>query len=33
MVRFEYMKEILKAVAAAGVSNVTFSVVDKDGGK
>jgi hypothetical protein len=27
------MKEILKSVAAAGVSNVTFSVVDKDGGK
>jgi biopolymer transport protein ExbD len=31
-VRFEYMKQVLKAVAAAGGSNVTFSVVDKEPG-
>lgn len=29
-VRYEYMKQILKAVANAGIPNVTFSVVDKD---
>lgn len=29
-VRYEYMRAILVAVANAGVSNVTFSVVDKD---
>ncbi len=28
-VRYEYLRGILKAAAAAGVKNVTFSVVDK----
>lgn len=32
-VRYEYEKEILKALGTAGIANVTFSVVDKDGGK
>lgn len=32
-VRYEFEKEILKAVGTAGVANVTFSVVDKNGGK
>jgi biopolymer transport protein ExbD len=31
-VRYEYMKSMLRAVAQAGVSNVTFSVVDKEPG-
>lgn len=30
-VRYEYMRSVLEAVAAAGVANVTFSVVDKEG--
>ncbi len=29
-VRYEYMRAVLVAAAGAGVSNVTFSVVDKD---
>ncbi len=29
-VRYEYMRQILKAVGDAGIANVTFSVVDKD---
>ena len=29
-VRYEYIRNVLKAVGDAGVSNVTFSVVDKD---
>ena len=29
-VRYEYMREILKAVGQSGIANVTFSVVDKD---
>lgn len=29
-VPYSYMKAVLKAMAAAGVSNVTFSVVDKE---
>jgi biopolymer transport protein ExbD len=29
-VRYDYMREILKAAASAGIGNVTFSVVDKD---
>jgi biopolymer transport protein ExbD len=29
-VRYEFLKEILKAVGQSGVTNVTFSVVDKD---
>jgi biopolymer transport protein ExbD len=31
-VKWEYMKTIMKAVAQAGVANVTFSVVNKDEG-
>lgn len=31
-VRYEYTKSMLRAVAQAGVSNVTFSVVDKEAG-
>lgn len=30
-VRYDYLRTLLKAAAAAGVSNVTFSVVDKEG--
>lgn len=30
-VRYEYMRAVLAAVGASGVSNVTFSVVDKEG--
>lgn len=30
--RYEYTKSVLKALASAGVSNVTFSVVDKEAG-
>lgn len=29
-VRYEYLKDVLRAVGAAGVQNVTFSVVDKE---
>lgn len=29
-VRWEYLRSVLKAVGDAGVSNVTFAVVDKD---
>ncbi len=29
-VRYEYLREILRAIGDAGVANVTFSVVDKD---
>ncbi len=29
-VRYEYLRQIMKVVGAAGISNVTFSVVDKD---
>ena len=29
-VKYEYMRQLLEAVGASGVSNVTFSVVDKD---
>jgi len=29
-VRFEYMRQILQAVGRSGITNVTFSVVDKD---
>ncbi len=29
-VRYEYMRQILKAVGESGIPNVTFSVVDKD---
>jgi len=29
-VRYEYLRQILKAVGESGISNVTFSVVDKD---
>jgi biopolymer transport protein ExbD len=32
-VRYEYMRTVLKAVGDAGVTNVTFSVVDKEGQK
>jgi biopolymer transport protein ExbD len=31
-VRYEFEREILKAVGTAGVANVTFSVVDKNAG-
>jgi biopolymer transport protein ExbD len=31
-VRYEYTKQLLKAIGAAGGSNVTFSVVDKEAG-
>jgi len=30
-VRYEYLRSVLKVVGEAGVSNVTFSVVDKEG--
>jgi biopolymer transport protein ExbD len=30
-VRYDYLRSVLKAAAGAGVSNVTFSVVDKEG--
>lgn len=30
-VRYEYLRNLMKAVGDAGVSNVTFSVVDKEG--
>lgn len=29
-VRYEFLKEVLKAIGQSGVTNVTFSVVDKD---
>jgi len=29
-VKYEYMRQLLEAVGASGVSNVTFSVVDKE---
>lgn len=29
-VRYEFLRNVMKAVGEAGVSNVTFSVVDKD---
>ena len=32
-VRYEYMRQLLEAVGASGVGNVTFSVVDKEEGK
>lgn len=32
-VRYDFMRNVLKAVGTAGVSNVTFSVVDKEGVK
>jgi biopolymer transport protein ExbD len=32
-VRYEYMKQLLKAIGQAGGSNLTFSVVDKDAPK
>jgi biopolymer transport protein ExbD len=32
-VRYEYLKSLLKVAGVAGVQNVTFSVVDKEGGK
>ncbi|MBE2204898.1 MAG: biopolymer transporter ExbD [Chthoniobacterales bacterium] len=32
-VKYEYMRQILEAVGASGVANVTFSVVDKETGK
>jgi len=32
-VKYEYMRQLLEAVGASGVGNVTFSVVDKEGGK
>ena len=32
-VRYEYLRQLLEAVGASGVGNVTFSVVDKEGGK
>jgi len=31
-VRYEFTKQLLKAIAAAGATNVTFSVVDKEQG-
>lgn len=31
--RWEYEREILRSVGEAGISNVTFAVVDKEGGK
>jgi len=31
--RWEYEREVLKAVGEAGIANVTFAVVDKSGGK
>lgn len=30
-VRWEYMKSVMKAIAEAGIANVTFSVVNKEG--
>lgn len=30
-VKYEYMRDILEAVGKAGIANVTFSVVDKEG--
>jgi len=30
-VRYEYMRTLLEAVGRAGIANVTFSVVDKEG--
>ena len=30
-VRYEYIRQLLEAVGASGVGNVTFSVVDKEG--
>ncbi len=30
-VRYEYMRSVLEAIGQSGVSNVTFSVVDKEG--
>ena len=30
-VRYEYLRSVLKTAAGTGVSNVTFSVVDKEG--
>ena len=30
-VKYEYMRQLLEAVGASGVGNVTFSVVDKEG--
>ncbi len=30
-VKFEFMRQLLEAVGASGVGNVTFSVVDKEG--
>ena len=32
-VRYDFLRNVLKAVGTAGVSNVTFSVVDKEGAK
>ncbi|HEX8310593.1 MAG TPA: biopolymer transporter ExbD [Chthoniobacteraceae bacterium] len=32
-VKYDFLKSLLKAIGAAKVSNVTFSVVDKEGGK
>jgi biopolymer transport protein ExbD len=32
-VRYDYLRSLLQAVGEAGVSNVTFSVVDKEGPK
>lgn len=32
-VRYEFEREILKAVGIAGIANVTFSVVDKNGAR
>ncbi len=29
-VRYEYLRQVLRAAGEAGVSNITFSVVDKD---
>jgi biopolymer transport protein ExbD len=30
-VRYDFLRQVLEAVGAAGVGNVTFSVVDKEG--
>lgn len=32
-VKYEYLRQLLEAIGASGVGNVTFSVVDKEGGK
>lgn len=32
-VRYEYMRQLLEAIGASGVGNVTFSVVDKEATK